>query len=48
MRPLWRDLIKAVWAVDPLQCPHCHSALRPVETLTGPEAIEFFLRLHGL
>ena len=48
MRPLWRDLIKAVWAVDPLQCPHCHSALRPVETLTRPEAIEFFLRLHGL
>jgi hypothetical protein len=48
MRPLWRDLIKAVWAVDPLQCPHCHSALRPVETLTRPEAVEFFLRLHGL
>lgn len=48
IRPLWRDLIKAVWAVDPLQCPHCHSALRPVETLTRPEAVEFFLRLHGL
>ena len=48
MRPLWRDLIQAVWAVDSLQCPHCHSALHPVETLTGPEAIEFFLRLHGL
>jgi hypothetical protein len=48
MRPLWRDLIKAVWAVDPLQCPGCHGALRPVETLTRPEAIEFFLRLHGL
>lgn len=47
MRPLWRDLIKAVWAVDPLRCPHCHGALRPVETLTRPEAIEFFLRLHG-
>jgi hypothetical protein len=45
MRPLWRDLIKAVWAVDPLQCPHCHSTHRPVETLTRPEAIEFFLRL---
>jgi hypothetical protein len=48
MRPLWRDFIKAVWAVDPLQCPHCHSSLRAVETLTRPEAIEFFLHLHAL
>ena len=48
MRPLWRDLIKAVWAVDPLQYPHCQSALRPVATLTRPETVGFFLRLHAL
>jgi hypothetical protein len=48
MRPLWRDLIQAVWAVDPLHCPHCHGALRRVDSISRPESIEFFLRLHGL
>jgi|GEM_PF-4103429 len=48
MRPLWRDLIQSVWAVDPLKCPCCHGTLRRVESITRPEAIEFFLRLHSL
>jgi len=48
LRPLWRDLIQSVWATDPLQCPCCRGSLRRVESISRPEAVEFFLRLHGL
>jgi hypothetical protein len=29
-RTAWRDLIKQVWGVDPLQCPLCAGLLRPI------------------
>ena len=32
----------------PLQCPCCGSSLRRIESISRPEAVEFFLRLHGL
>jgi len=48
LRPLWRNLILRVWGEDPLICPSCKGLMKVRGTLTRPEEIQFFLRLHGL
>jgi len=37
-----------VWGEDPLLCPRCKGLMKVRDTLTRPEEIEFFLRLHGM
>jgi len=37
-----------VWGEDPLICPCCKGLMKVRRTLTRPEEIEFFLRLHGM
>ena len=48
LRPLWRNLILRAWGEDPLICPSCKGLMKVRGTLTRPEEIQFFLRLHGL
>jgi len=48
LRPLWRELIRQTWGVDPMECPCCHGTMVNAGKLLRREEIEFFLRLHGL
>ncbi len=48
LRALWRNLILRIWGEDPLLCPCCKGLMKVHGTLTRPEEIEFFLRLHGM
>jgi len=40
----WRELIKKVWEVDPLICPHCGSEMKLIALLDDPAVIEKILR----
>ena len=38
--PGWRELIKKVYEVDPLTCPHCGSEMKPIAFITNYETID--------
>ena len=44
----WRELIKKVWEVDPLQCPQCHHEMRIVSLINDAQIIERILRHVGV
>ena len=48
LRPLWRELIRQTWGVDPMECPCCHGMMKNAGKMLRREEIEFFLQLHGL
>ena len=40
----WRELIKKVWEVDPLICPHCGAEMKLIALVDDDEVIEKILR----
>ncbi len=40
----WRELIKKVWEVDPLICPHCGSEMKLIALIDAADVIEKILR----
>jgi hypothetical protein len=40
----WRELIKKVWEVDPLICPHCGAEIKLIALIDDDEGIEKILR----
>jgi hypothetical protein len=40
----WRELIKKVWEVDPLICPHCGAEMKLIALIDDGEVIEKILR----
>jgi len=40
----WRELIKKVWKVDPLICPHCGAEMKLIALIDDDEVIEKILR----
>jgi len=36
----WRELIKKVWEVDPLICPHCGAEMKLITLIDDDEVIE--------
>ncbi len=40
----WRELIKKVWELDPMNCPQCGSEMRMVALIDDNEVIEKILR----
>jgi hypothetical protein len=40
----WRELIKKVWEVDPLICPHCGAEMKLIALIDDDEGIEKILR----
>ena len=45
-RAVWRELLRAIYATDPLACA-CGGVLRPIAVLTDPAVIERILRHLG-
>ena len=44
----WAELLRRVFLVDVLTCPHCGGARRLLAAITAPESIERVLRAMGL
>jgi hypothetical protein len=44
----WAELMKRVWAVDVLECPHCLGRMRIVAVIHSPDAIPEILDCLGL
>lgn len=44
----WRELIKKVWEVDPLLCPHCKNEMRIIALINEAAIIEKILKHLGL
>lgn len=46
----WRECIKKVWEVDPLECPKCHVEMKIISfiTISQPEVIQQILEHLGL
>jgi 23S rRNA U2552 (ribose-2'-O)-methylase RlmE/FtsJ len=44
----WSDLLRRVFAIDMLRCPHCGGVRRLLAAITDPDAIEKVLRAMGL
>jgi hypothetical protein len=40
----WRELIKKVWEVDPLICPHCGAEMKLIALIDDRSVIEKILR----
>ena len=40
----WRELIKKVWEVDPLICPHCGAEMKRIALLDDQSVIEKIIR----
>ena len=40
----WRELIKKVWEVDPLICPHCGAEMKLIALIDDQSVIEKILR----
>jgi predicted ATP-grasp superfamily ATP-dependent carboligase len=34
----WRDCIKKVWEVDPLECPHCHAEMKIISFISKSQS----------
>ena len=44
----WAELLRRVFAIDVLVCPHCGGVRRLLAAITAPDAIEKVLRAIGL
>ena len=44
----WRELIKKVWEVDPLECPNCGGEMKVIALIDEAAVIEKILRHLGL
>jgi hypothetical protein len=44
----WRELIKKVWEVDPLLCPHCQGEMKLIALIDERAVIEKILKHLGL
>ena len=44
----WRELIKKVWEVDPLECPNCGGEMKIIALIDEGAVIEKILRHLGL
>jgi len=44
----WAELLRRVFAVEVLVCPHCRGRRRLLAAITSPDAIERVLRAKGL
>ena len=46
----WRDCIKKIWEVDPLECPKCHAEMKIISFISKsqPEVIRKILEHLGL
>jgi hypothetical protein len=44
----WSELLRRVFAIDVLVCPHCGGVRRLLAAITAPDAIEKVLRAMGL
>ena len=44
----WRELIKKVWEVDPLECPNCGAEMKLIALIDDGTVIEKILRHLGL
>lgn len=42
--PTWRECIKKIWEVDPLECPRCHAEMKIISFINEPQMIEKILR----
>jgi hypothetical protein len=42
--PTWRECIKKIWEVDPLECPRCHAEMKIISFINEPQVIEKILR----
>lgn len=41
--PTWRECIKKIWEVDPLECPHCHAEMKIISFISEPKLIQKIL-----
>ena len=39
----WRECIKKVWEVDPLECPKCHAEMKIISFITEKDVIRLIL-----
>jgi hypothetical protein len=46
-RMKWAQLIRKVWATDPLLCPDCGAQMRILSVLTDPPVVDRILRHVG-
>jgi len=42
--PVWRECIKKIWEVDPLECPKCQAEMKIISFIHEAEVIEKILR----
>ena len=41
--PTWRECIKKIWEIDPLECPHCHAEMKIISFITEPKLVRKIL-----
>lgn len=41
--PTWRECIKKIWEVDPLECPHCQGEMKIISCINEPPVIRKIL-----
>ncbi len=46
--PTWRECIKKIWEVDPLECPKCHGEMKIISFITEKPVIQKILEHLGL
>lgn len=46
--PTWRECIKKIWEVDPLECPKCHGKMKIISFITEKPVIRKILEHLGL
>lgn len=46
--PTWRECIKKIWEVDPLECPKCHGEMKIISFITEKPVIRKILEHLGL
>ena len=46
--PTWRECIKKIWEVDPLECPKGHAEMKIISFINERQVIEKILRHLGL
>ena len=41
--PTWRECIKKIWEVDPLECPHCKAEMKIISFISEPKLVRKIL-----
>ncbi len=41
--PTWRECIKKIWEVDPLECPHCKAEMKIIAFISEPKLVRKIL-----